>query len=46
MEFAIGLAILLAFKPLKATMVAIIDTIRVVAEGIQNDIKSDMKTEV
>ena len=46
MEFIIGIALLLAFKPLKATLIAIIDTVRVIAEGIQSDIKSDMKTDV
>ena len=46
MEIIILIAAVLAFKPLKATMVAIIDTIRVVAESIQDDVKSDMKKEV
>lgn len=45
MEIILVIALLLAFKPLKATIVAIIDTVRVIAEGIQADIKSDMKSD-
>ena len=45
MEIILVIALLLAFKPLKATLVAIIDTVRVIAEGIQSDIKSDMKSD-